>query len=147
MDKFIREIGEEYKLEDYIIKKDIVVFRISSIRTELVCPDCGEKSRKVHSTYEREIQDLPMQNKKVILLVKTRKIFCTNRSCKRKTFSERHSFVDSKAKKTRRLEKSIIYTSSQLSSINASKILKSNCIDACKSSICTLLKKNPVICG
>lgn len=147
MNQFIQELGEDYKLDNYRIKKDVVVFEISSIRQELVCPYCGEKSRKVHSTYEREIQDLPMQNKKVVLLVKTRKMFCTNCLCNRKTFSERHSFVDSKSKKTLRLEKNIIHTSTQLSSINASKILKSNNIDACKSSICTLLKKNAVNCG
>ena len=42
--------------------------------TELECPFCGRKTPKVHSIYEREIQDLPMQGKKVILLVDTRKM-------------------------------------------------------------------------
>ena len=78
MNEFIHELGEDYILDDYKIKKDVVVFHISSKCEELVCPYCGEKSNKVHSTYEREIQDLPMQNKKVILLVKTRKMFCHN---------------------------------------------------------------------
>ena len=118
MNEFIRELGEEYILDDYKVKKDIVVFHISSRCEELVCPYCGEKSNKVHSTYEREIQDLPMQNKKVILLVKTRKMFCGNSLCSKKTFSERHHFVDRKGKKSRRLEKNIIYTSTQLSSVN-----------------------------
>ena len=112
-----------------------------------MCPYCGEKSNKVHSTYEREIQDLPMQNKKVILLVKTRKMFCHNSLCSKKTFSESHHFVDRKGKKTRRLEKNIIYTSTQLSSVNASKVLKTSNINVCKSSICELLKKNTIHCG
>ena len=147
MNEFIRELGEEYILDDYKVKKDIVVFHISSRCEELVCPYFGEKSNKVHSTYEREIQDLPMQNKKVILLVKTRKMFCGNSLCSKKTFSERHHFVDRKGKKTRRLEKNIIYTSTQLSSVNASKVLKTSNIDVCKSSICELLKKNAIHCG
>ena len=147
MNEFIRELGEEYILDDYKVKKDIVVFHISSRCEEFVCPYCGEKSNKVHSTYEREIQDLPMQNKKVILLVKTRKMFCGNSLCSKKTFSERHHFVDRKGKKTRRLEKNIIYTSTQLSSVNASKVLKTSNIDVCKSSICELLKKNAIHCG
>ena len=112
-----------------------------------MCPYCGEKSNKVHSTYEREIQDLPMQNKKVILLVKTRKMFCHNSLCSKKTFSENHHFVDRKGKKTRRLENNIIYTSTQLSSVNASKVLKTSNINVCKSSICELLKKNAIHCG
>ena len=147
MNEFIRELGEEYILDDYKVKKDIVVFHISSRCEELVCPYCGKKSNKIHSTYEREIQDLPMQNKKVILLVKTRKMFCGNSLCSKKTFSERHHFVDRKGKKTRRLEKNIIYTSTQLSSVNASKVLKTSNIDVCKSSICELLKKNAIHCG
>ena len=147
MNEFIHELGEDYILDDYKVKKDIVVFHISSRCEELVCPYCGEKSNKVHSTYEREIQDLPMQNKKVILLVKTRKMFCGNSLCSKKTFSERHHFVDRKGKKPRRLEKNIIYSSTQLSSVNASKVLKTSNIDVCKSSICELLKKNAIHCG
>ena len=147
MNEFIHELGEDYILDDYKIKKDVVVFHISSKCEELMCPDCGEKSNKVHSTYEREIQDLPMQNKKVILLVKTRKMFCHNSLCSKKTFSESHHFVDRKGKKTRRLEKNIIYTSTQLSSVNASKVLKTSNINVCKSSICELLKKNTIHCG
>ena len=29
------------------------------------CPYCGELSQKVHSTYEREIQELQLKNKKL----------------------------------------------------------------------------------
>lgn len=70
MNGFIRELGEDYKFDNYRIKKDVVVFEISSICQELVCPYCGVKTREIHSTYEREIKELPVQNKKVILLVK-----------------------------------------------------------------------------
>ena len=41
----------------------------ASTIAELECPFCGRKTSKVHSIYEREIQDLPMQGKKVILFV------------------------------------------------------------------------------
>lgn len=85
---------------------------------EVKCPYCGTISSKVHSFYEREIQDLPMQNRKVIFLVKTR-----------------------------RLVQNILFTSAQLSSVNAEKILKSNSIEVGKSSICSLLKKNAINCG
>ena len=104
-------------------------------------------SSKVHSSYEREIQDLPMQNRKVILLVKTRKMFCSNCKCEKKTFSECHPFVENNGKKTRRLVQNILFTSAQLSSVNAAKILKSNSIEVGKSSICSLLKKNAINCG
>ena len=83
--------------------------------------------------------------RQVILLVDTRKFFCYNPVCPHKTFAKRHPFAAPKAKKTDRLVKNIIHTSTQLSSLNASRLLKSGNITACKSSICSLLKKMPSI--
>lgn len=147
MDEFITGLSPDYQLDNYRIKDDMIVFEISSKRKEVRCPYCSKLSSRVHSYYQREVQDLPMQNKKVVLLVKTRKMFCDNKECEKKTFSEQHDFVGIKGKKTTRLEKRIIYTATQLSSINASKILKADAIDTCKSSICNLLKKNAGNCG
>lgn len=110
-----------------------------------MCPFCGSKTTRVHSTYQREIQDLPIQDKLVILLVTTRKMFCDNPDCSHKTFSEIHPFAAQKVKKTNRLIKNILYTAAQLSSLNASNLLKSENIKVCKSSICDLLKKMPSI--
>ena len=42
-------------------------------------------------------------------------------------------------------KRQILFTSAQLSSVNAAKILKSNSIEVGKSSICSLLKKMPSI--
>ena len=147
MDEFIKLLNPAYELIQYRIKENKVIFHIVSTRKELECPFCGSKTSKVHSVYQREIQDLPMQGKKVILLVDTRKMRCMNPECSHKTFSEKHPFVAVKSKKTDRLIQSILYTSSQLSSLNASKLLKSENISICKSSICDLLKKNAIHCG
>ena len=136
MDEFIKLLDPAYELIQYRIKEDKVIFHIASTIAELECPFCGRKT-----------QDLPMQGKKVILLVDTRKMRCMNLDCSHKTFSEKHPFVAAKSKKTNRLIQNILYTSSQLSSLNASKLLKSENISVCKSSICDLLKKNAIHCG
>lgn len=147
MEEFISALDPNYQLDKYHIKDNIAVFYISSQMKEVKCPYCGALSSKVHSSYEREIQDLPMQNRKVVLLVKTRKMFCSNCQCEKKTFSERHMFTQNNGKKTARLIQNILYTSTQLSSVNAAKIMKSNSIEVGKSSICSLLKKNAIDCG
>ena len=136
MDEFIKLLNPAYELIQYRIKENKVIFHIVSTRKELECPFCGSKTSKVHSVYRREIQDLD-----------TRKMRCMNPECSHKTFSEKHPFVAAKSKKTDRLIQSILYTSSQLSSLNASKLLKSENISICKSSICDLLKKNAIHCG
>ncbi len=140
MDEFIKLLNQDYELIQYRIKDKEVVFHIQSGKKKLACPFCGSKTMHVHLTYQREIQD-----KKVVLLADTRKFFCHNPDCSHKTFAERHSFAAPKAKKTDRLVKNIIHTSKQLGSLNASKLLKSGNITACKSSICSLLKKMPCV--
>lgn len=147
MDQLIKLLDSNYELIHSSIKEKFIIFSIRSIEPVLNCPCCGNKTKRVHSTYQREIQDLPIQDKQVILLVDTRKMFCDNPECSHKTFTETHSFVAYKAKKTERLIKNIIYTSAQLSSVNASKLLRSDHITASKSSICNLLKKNAIHCG
>lgn len=147
MDEFVKLLDPCYELELYRIKDSIIVFSIQSMNEELVCPFCGQKSKRIHSRYRREIQDLPIQDKQVILLVDTRKMFCNNMECAQKTFSERHPFVSANGRKTERLVKNIIHTATQLSSLNASRLLKSESITVCKSSICNLLKKNAIDCG
>lgn len=147
MDEFIKLLDQDYELVQYRIKGKAVIFNIQSGKKELECPFCGSKSTWVHSIYQREIQDLPIQDKQVFLLVNTRKMFCNNPDCPHKTFAEIHPFAAPKARKTERLLKNIIHTSTQLSSLNASRLLKSENITACKSSICSLLKKNAVHCG
>lgn len=102
-------------------------------------------SSRIHSIYQREIQDLPLHNKQTILLVHTRKMFCENPDCQATTFAERHPFVAKYGKKTDRLVTNILNTSLQLSSISASRLLKTESVKVCKSSICTLLKKIPSI--
>jgi transposase len=147
MDALLNGLDCNYQVDDLIIKDSAAVFKISSKLHEIECTFCGQKSNKIHSKYEREIQDLPLLDKKTILLIQTRKFFCINPDCGKRTFAERHPFVAPNGKKTDRLEQSIISTATNLSSINASRVLQSSNISASKSSICELLKKNASKCG
>lgn len=98
----------------YRIKDKEVVFNIQSGKKKLTYPFCGAKNMHVHSIYQREIPDLPIQNKRVSLLVDTRKMFCANLDYLHKTFAERHPFAEPKAKKTDQLVRNIIHASAQL---------------------------------
>jgi len=147
MDEFIKMLSENYKLLDTKIHEAQILFEIASAKVDCTCPFCGSVSSRIHSIYQREIQDLPLHNKQTMLIVQTRKVFCDNPDCSATTFAERHPFVAKNGKKTDRLVTNILNTSLQLSSINASGLLKSTSVKVCKSSICTLLKKNAIDCG
>mgnify|MGYP001025627198 CR=1 FL=1 len=109
MDEFIKLLNKDYELVQYRIKDKAVIFNIQSSNKELACPSCGSESIWVHSTYQREIQDLPIQDKQAVLLVDTRKMFCKNPGCPHKTFAEIHPFAAPRAKKTGRLPKNTAY--------------------------------------
>ncbi len=142
MNEFIKTLNKNYTLTNYRIKSNKVIFHIESEKNGSICPYCNEYSSRVHSRYEREIQDLPLQHKQALLLVLTRKFFCDNPECNHKTFAEQHDFVIKNGKKTIRLNEHIINTSINLSSVNSSKLLAKEAVKVSKSSICDLLKKN-----
>ncbi len=51
------------------IKDNQIIFQVQSKQKQVACPYCGHVSSKIHSFYQREIQDIPMQDKQTILLV------------------------------------------------------------------------------
>jgi transposase len=124
------------------IKGDTLIIQVASSRTMVQCPYCKIYSTKVHSTYQKEFQDLPIMNKKVIILLNNRKMFCINPECNHKTFAERFDFLAVKARKTERLIDNILKVSANVSSVTAASLLSESTVTIGKSSICRLLKKN-----
>jgi transposase len=58
-------------------------------RGSAACPGCAAPSCRVHSRYERTIDDLPWQGRPVTLRVRARRFRCLNPACARQTFAER----------------------------------------------------------
>lgn len=42
------------------IKNDMIVLHVYSKKQKMMCPYCGSISSRVHSIYQREIQDIPL---------------------------------------------------------------------------------------
>jgi transposase len=95
----------------------------------------------VHSHYTRKLQDLPIQGKKVRLVLENYKYFCLNKDCSRKTFVRQFDFFARKATRTKRLQDEILRLAVAQSSVSAAKYLRNSVADIGKSSVCTLLKK------
>lgn len=99
MDEFIKLLDKNLEYVNHEIINDTCYITVISNRKEVNCPFCGQISTKVHSTYERKFQDLPIQGKKVVMILKNRKMFCSNPDCNHTTFAERFMFLSKKAKK------------------------------------------------
>lgn len=57
--------------------------------SEVHCPVCGERSRRIHGLYTRTLADLPWSGTPVRLRVRVRKFFCDEPACERRIFAER----------------------------------------------------------
>lgn len=102
MEKYVKALGQAYRLVRQKSKLDSIILEIESNKPDCSCPYCGNESNKVHSTYQRKLQDFPFEGKEVVWLVRTRKFFCMNASCKYTTFAETHIFAKRNSQKTDR---------------------------------------------
>ncbi len=141
MDEFIKLLDENLNYVNHEIVGDTIFIYVVSNRPVVICPYCGKTSAKTHSHYERRFQDIPMQGKKVQIVLHNRKMFCYNPECKYATFAERFIFLPDNAKKTQRLKDEIINISINISSIIAAGLLRNHIANVGKSTICNLLKK------
>ncbi len=141
MDGIIKLLDKDLDYVSHEVCGDVIYISVKSSKIKVVCPFCGIASTKEHSTYQRTIQDLPIQGKKVILIIDNRKMFCNNPECGHTTFAERFSFLSKKAKKTERLKEEIIRLSLNCSSVAASELLSKSVVSVGKSTICRYIKK------
>lgn len=141
MNDLIKLLDEKLEYTKHEIIDDTIKIWVQSNKREVACTYCNTPTTKVHSRYDRSFQDLPLQGKKVVIIINNRKMFCNNPNCNHKTFAETYDFLSSKGKKSKRLEDEIINISMNVSSITASNILSRHVAKVGKSTICNLLKK------
>jgi transposase len=55
---------------------------------DAVCPDCGCRTARVHSRYQRRLSDPAIGGRQTLLRVRVRRFFCDNCGCRRRTFAE-----------------------------------------------------------
>ena len=88
MDELVKMIDAKFEYVSHEVKNDLFKIFVRSVRQEAKCPYCGNPSNKVHSMYFRKFRDLPIQEKKVEVVIYNRKFFCGNAECAQKTFAE-----------------------------------------------------------
>jgi transposase len=66
-----------------------ITLLISSTQAAPRCPGCDVPARHVHSRYTRTLADLPWSGYRVTWQLRVRRLFCPNRQCPRRIFTER----------------------------------------------------------
>lgn len=78
---------EEFTLRYITISEKAVTLGLMCRFPFGICPLCNKVSSRVHSYYERKVNDLPISGKIVKLHICVRKFFCDQDFCPRKIFS------------------------------------------------------------
>lgn len=126
----------DLKIEGVNNERDRILLYARSTSSDSICPYCGQISHSVHSRYIRKIYDLSILGKQVVLFLESRKFFCKNDKCSKKTFAEQPgNEVFRYRRRTRRLELSVIRNGLLLSSVNASNLFFLNGIELSSSTI------------
>ena len=93
MNEIIKLLDSNLNYIDHSIIDDTIYIFVESLLDVVMCPFCGTLCNKAHSKYQRSFQDLPIQGKKVEVIIHNRKMFCLNENCDHTTFAERFSFL------------------------------------------------------
>jgi transposase len=64
-----------------------VVVRARCWPAQAACPACGTTSSRVHSSYVRQVRDLPLGGRPVLIHLAMRRFLCANTACKKVTFA------------------------------------------------------------
>ncbi len=92
-------------LDAIAVQAGSIVFQVRTLADAAACPHCDCRSDRVHSHYQRTLQDLPWQGNQVCFRVTVRRFFCDNGACTRKIFAERvEKLARRYQRKTTRLE-------------------------------------------
>ncbi len=109
------------------------------------CPDCGKRSRAVHSRYHRRPADLPSLGRAVRVRLRVRRFYCHNAVCPRKTFAERVSqLVVPFARRTRRLAEAQGRTGAALGGEAGARLLSRLSMPASADTVLRLLNRIPL---
>ncbi len=91
-------------IEEIQVEENELCLTLESTAVQGACPKCDQESSQQHSTYLRYPLDLPWAEWPIRLHLRTKRFFCCNPKCPKKTFAERFpDFLAGYARRTDRV--------------------------------------------
>ena len=115
--------GDNHFIYNMTETEDRIDIYLKSRSHSCKCPDCGMESHKLHSTYKRVLQDMPIRLKKTYVHANIYKYDCVNPECSRKVFMEKLPFAHPSQVRTDSLNTLILSIAMFLSNEGTSRVL------------------------
>lgn len=123
-----------------------MVLRVIAITHGDHCPECGQWSDRVHSFYNRSVQDVPLCSVAVVLRIRARKFFCDNTACQRRVFVEQFGgFLAPSQRKTARLNELITQIGFSLGGNPGATFCRHLGISVGKDTLLRRVKETPIL--
>ena len=101
--------ASDLQLDRVLIAPQQLILGLISTQPQAACSVCGQPTERVHSRYKRTLADLPWASMRVLLHFQVRRFICSNTSCSRTIFTERHpDLVVPYARRTNRLRDQLL---------------------------------------
>lgn len=136
--------GVDLELIHVTSSNDSILLTVKSTRTISSCPTCMNRTSRIHSQYTRKVQDLPIVDKSVELLVLTKRWFCDNPDCKVKIFTERYDWLSSCGRRTGRAEEVLRKIAFSTSCISAEKVARAAHIPVSHDTLLSLIRHTEI---
>ena len=62
--------------------------RVRTATPEGMCPRCKSASRRVHAWHLRQLADLPVTGRRLVIELRVRRLVCQNAECSQRTFRQ-----------------------------------------------------------
>jgi transposase len=117
----------------------------TTTRRRARCPDCGRRSRRVHSRYDRVLADVPCAGGGVRLHLRPRRFWCRVSGCRRRIFCERlPDLAQPRARRTARLREELRRAAGALGGEAAARQAAAAGIPVSARTLLRLLRQTPV---
>lgn len=139
--------SKQLNLESCEIDTDArhLTLNLSSNQSSAQCPICDLATKRIHSQYERTLEDLPCVNFSLTLIIQVSKFFCDNSACTRRIFTERLPELAAPwARKTLRLSEHLQSLGLALGGAAGARLCRQLGYSACGSTLLNQLKKLPM---
>lgn len=121
------------------------ILTLKSTRTSSPCPVCSKKNFRIHSRYTRKVQDLPIGDRSVDLLIMTKRWFCDHSDCKVKIFTERYDQLSSNRRRTARAEEFLRKIAFSTSCLSAEKVARAAHIPVSHDTLLALIHHTEIV--
>jgi transposase len=130
------------QLKHLEMSEEELLLVVSSTQPEGVCPTCGQRTARVHSHYQRTLQDLPCSGLHVRLRVHVRRFCCTNDACVGHIFTERlPSITEPYARRTTRLRDALLSLGWALGGAAGARQSRRQAMSLCGATLLALLRR------